>query len=33
MSAHSLPIGAFGMGIDVAKITFYLENLCFAGKV
>ena len=26
MSAQPLPIGASGMGIDVTKVTFYLEN-------
>ena len=34
MSAQPLPIGAFGMGIDVTKITLLSwKPLCFAGKV
>ena len=26
MSAQPLPIGAFGMGIDLTKVTLFLEN-------
>ena len=34
MSAQPLPIGAFGMGIDVTKVTLLSwKPLCFASKV
>ena len=33
MSAQPLPIGAFGMGIDVTKVTILLwKPLCLADK-
>ena len=34
MSAQPLPIGAFGMGIDVTKVTLLSwKPLCFASKI
>ena len=34
MSALPLPIGAFGMSIDIAKVRFLCDNiLCFSEKV
>ena len=34
MSAQPLPIGASGMGIDIAKVTLLSwKPLCLAGKV
>ena len=34
MSAQPLPIGTFGMGIDVTKVTLlFWKPLCLAGKV
>ena len=33
MSAQPLPVGAFGMGIDVAKVRLLHDNvLCFDEK-
>ena len=34
MSAQPLPIGAFGMGIDITKVTLlYWKPLCLDSKV